>query len=211
MIVLSILCAFFLALTDLFTKKYSHKISTIEIAFGKFLFAGPILWVFVYIDGIPLLDTNLIWVYIIGLPLEFAATLLYIRAIIISPLSLTVPFLSLTPAFLLITSPILMNEYPPLKGMMGILLIVIGAYALNLDSIKHGFLAPFRMISKEKGSMMMKQTCIWDACLVVINFWIANQPYSVNEIFRSKTICYGRRSTSDHSPKVDLRRTFRRI
>ncbi len=129
--------------------------STVEIAFGRIFFAIPVLWIFAFIDGIPEVNEGILWVYVFALPLELIALLLYIKALSISPLSLTTPFLSFTPAFLLITSPIILGEHPARIGMIGVLLIVMGAYVLNLSSIKKGFLYPFRRIIKEKGSLMM--------------------------------------------------------
>jgi len=131
-----------------------------EIAFGRILFSTTILWIFAIIDGIPSIDYRLVWVFMFGLPLELVALLLYIRALSISPLSLTVPFLSFTPVFLLISSPIILGEHPSLKGIIGVIIIVIGVYTLNFKSMKNGFFYPFKMITNEKGSVMMLYVAI---------------------------------------------------
>ena len=83
------------------------------------------------------------------------ALYLYMKAIKISPLSLTLPFLAFTPAFIILTGRILLGEKPSLQGMLGIFLIVMGAYCLNLSHIRSGFFAPLRAIIKEPGSRMM--------------------------------------------------------
>ena len=115
----------------------------------------PVLWLYAVFDGIPEVDSRIVRVYLLALPLESFALLLYIRALSLSPLSLTTPFLSFTPVFLLFTSPLMLDESPSINGIYGILLIVIGAYILNLSSARHGILDPFRQIFKEKGSYMM--------------------------------------------------------
>ncbi len=115
----------------------------------------PVLWLYALIDGIPRIDGRIARVYILALPLESIALVLYIRALSISPLSLTTPFLSFTPAFLVLTSPFMLGEFPGAYGIAGILLITAGAYMLNLSSARSGILEPFRMIFKEKGSFMM--------------------------------------------------------
>lgn len=115
----------------------------------------PILWLFAWIDGIPSIDIRLIHVFILSLPLELVAIILYIKALSISPLSLTVPFLSFTPAFLLLTSPIMVDELPSITGIIGVMFVVFGAYALNIKSIRMGLFYPFRMLSKEKGTLLM--------------------------------------------------------
>lgn len=90
-----------------------------------------------------------------SLPLELIAVLLYVRSLRVSPLSLTVPYLSFTPAFLLITSQLMLGERPSMNGIIGIFIIVLGVYSLNLSDGKSGFFYPFRMLLREKGSIMM--------------------------------------------------------
>jgi drug/metabolite transporter (DMT)-like permease len=89
------------------------------------------------------------------LPLEVTAIFFYIKAIKVSPLSLTTPFLSLTPVFLIVTSFLILGEVPDRSGLIGIFLITGGAYLLNLHHGKKGILAPLRSIVQEKGSLMM--------------------------------------------------------
>ena len=153
--VFALLCALFLSLTDLFVKKYSSHVGDVEIAFGRILFALPILWLFSFIDGIPTINSDVLWVYLFGLPLELLAIILYVRSLRVSPLSLTVPFLAFTPVFLLITSPIMMGEFPSRIGTAGVVVIAAGAYSLNAGSLRKGILYPLRMIISEKGSIMM--------------------------------------------------------
>ena len=119
------------------------------------LYSLPILWLFTIYEGIPQIDDRIILVYILGPPLELLAMILYMKSLRISPLSLTVPFQSFTPAFLLLTSYLMLRETPGLYGVGGVLVIVAGAYTLNLSSSKEGFLTPFKMIYKEKGSFLM--------------------------------------------------------
>ncbi len=144
-----------LALADFFTKKYAADIATSVLAAARIIYAIPILWLFVYIDGIPVIQPEIIKVYIISLPLECLAIILYLRAIQISPLSEVIPFLSFTPVFLLVTSPLILNEYTPLNGIPGILLIVFGGYAIHLHTARKGIAQPFKMIIREKGSAIM--------------------------------------------------------
>jgi len=88
-------------------------------------------------------------------PLEILAVWLYMKALQVSALSLTVPFLALTPAFVLAVSFLLLGEVPDASGMAGILLIVLGAYLLNVHLSRKDALEPLRAIVREKGSMLM--------------------------------------------------------
>jgi uncharacterized membrane protein len=154
-IVYALLCAFFLSLTDLFTKKFARGYSGTQIAFGRALCALPVLWAFALAEGIPRVDASLLWIFALSLPLEITATLLYIRAISISPLSLTVPFLSFTPVFLLFTASVMLGEAPGVAGIAGVALIAAGAYLLNVHHIREGFLAPLKSLASERGARLM--------------------------------------------------------
>jgi uncharacterized membrane protein len=90
-----------------------------------------------------------------GGTLNLITTVLYMKAIKASDLSVTVPMLTFTPLFLLLTSPIIVGEFPPLSGILGILLIVFGSYLLHLKEKQKGILAPFRAIITEKGPRLM--------------------------------------------------------
>jgi uncharacterized membrane protein len=151
----ALLCAFFLALCDLCTKKFCASHSGLEIAFARTGLAVPVLWIFTAMEGFPAIDPRIWSVYVIAAPLELAAILLYIRAISLSPLSLTVPFLSFTPVFLLLTSPVILGEFPQPAGIAGIILIVCGAYLLNAGAFREGLSAPVRALARERGPLLM--------------------------------------------------------
>lgn len=154
---------FYLSLTTAVTlatidalSKYALKDSGEEaVAWVSWGFAIPFLLAVIPFIEIPSLDSTFWFATIAALPLEVIAVLLYIKAIRVSPLSLTIPFLALTPVFLIATSYIMLGELPTFSGVAGILLITIGAYLLNLNSLEKGFLAPMKAIAREKGSLMM--------------------------------------------------------
>lgn len=77
------------------------------------------------------------------------------KALKLSPLSLTLPFLAFTPAFIIVTGRILLGEKLSFAGILGIFLIVIGSYCLNLSHIRDGFFAPFTAVFKEPGPRLM--------------------------------------------------------
>jgi len=96
------------------------------------------------------------------LPLEILAMWLYMHAIRQSPLSLTLPYLAFTPVFNIATGYLFLGESVNRNGLAGILLVVCGAWLLNLDAARAGrtlsVLAPFRAIVREQGSRLMLGT-----------------------------------------------------
>jgi len=63
--------------------------------------------------------------------------------------------LAFTPVFLLITSPLMLGELPSFSGLTGVLLIVFGTYFLGIRNVSESYLAPFKALVKEKGSLIM--------------------------------------------------------
>jgi len=87
--------------------------------------------------------------------IQITASVLYMRAIASGDISSVIPMLSFTPLFLLLSGPLVIGEFPNLTGLLGILLVVLGSYLLNLDLKKMSLLEPFKAIIKNKGTRIM--------------------------------------------------------
>ncbi|MDI6745422.1 MAG: DMT family transporter [Thermodesulfovibrionales bacterium] len=154
-VVFALISAFTLATSDALTKKALKDSNEYLAAWFRFFFSLPlllILWLFV---PAPKLDTEFYRALAIALPLEIVTIILYIKALRVSPLSLTLPFLALTPVFLIFISYLIVGEKVSFRGGAGIFLIAAGSYTLNISEIKKGILKPFRSIPREKGSVFM--------------------------------------------------------
>ncbi|MDI6800441.1 MAG: DMT family transporter [Thermodesulfovibrionales bacterium] len=154
-ILFALVSAFTLATSDAFTKKALLIHNEYLIAWLRLLLSLPILFVSLLFIPIPPLDKDFFTAFFIALPLEVAATILYIKALRISPLSLTLPFLSLTPVFLIVVPYVLLGERISIFGGIGVFLIAAGGYTLNIKEFKKGIFEPFMAIKREKGSVYM--------------------------------------------------------
>jgi drug/metabolite transporter (DMT)-like permease len=118
----------------------------------------PSLW----FTGIPALGDRFGYAVVISGSLNVLAIILYVKAIKISELSLTIPLITFTPLFLLVTSPVILGEYPSIADTVGIILIVIGAYSLNLKDKSKGYFAPLAALIKHQGyKYMLGVALIW--------------------------------------------------
>ena len=154
-IVFSLLNAFFESLKDVQSKRKLVHVDEYVVGWAMNAFAGVLLFVVVVFNGIPVI-TQKFWIALAvrGI-INFFTTVMYMRAIRETDLSLTVPLLTFTPALLLITSPIFVGEYPSFLGYVGVLLVVIGSYLLNIGEFREGWLAPFRALVRNRGSRIM--------------------------------------------------------
>lgn len=108
------------------------------------------------IDGLVLgpMPTYLIYLAIEVLMVAFS-TLLYFRAMQVTPISLCMPYISFTPVFLIFTGQIMLGEMPPVEKLVGIFLIFIGSFAMHRTLFAHGWLEPIKAIWRERGCFYM--------------------------------------------------------
>jgi drug/metabolite transporter (DMT)-like permease len=152
---LSLGSALFLSTTDALSKKALQLDDEYIVAWVRMGYALPFLLLFLPFVNLPHLDRTFWIATFFSVPLEVVALLFYVKAIKISPLSLTIPFLAMTPAFLIITGYVVLGEKPDLSGFLGILMVALGAYLLNINQWQNGWLEPLKTLKREKGSLLM--------------------------------------------------------
>jgi drug/metabolite transporter (DMT)-like permease len=150
-----LLAALSLATSDALTKRFFSNLPPLMMGLARLGYAMP--WLLAALFFIPWIipDTTFWFCIAIGLPLEALAFYCYMKALKISPLSLTVPFLAFTPGFIILTGWVILGEEISPGGFCGIILIMVGAYFLNLSKTSYGLLAPLVAIFREPGSRLM--------------------------------------------------------
>jgi uncharacterized membrane protein len=112
----------------------------------------------------------LLYLLLSGL-LEGTATMLYYRALQVSPLSLCVPFLALTPVFLLPVGKFFLHEQISAGMIVGVVLVVIGSLVINRQLVANGWLEPVKAILREKGSRYMLIVAFLLASTAALDKW----------------------------------------
>jgi uncharacterized membrane protein len=168
------------AFRNVFSKKASRKIDPLIVSWSNNLL--PLLFFSPFIFFIDLKFNFDFWeaIFISGI-INVAAVILYHRAISKSDISQVVPIVSFTPLFLLIMSPIIVGEFPDVYGVVGIVLIVLGSYLLNIDMKEKKILSPLRSLLKNKGSVYM---------LIVAFIWSISANYDKIGIQNSSVFQY---------------------
>ena len=149
------LTAFFESIKDVLSKRTLKDIDEYVVAWSLWFLALPLLIPFLFIIGIPSINPPFWYALPIGGSINIVATVLYMKAIKYSDLSITVPIVAFTPLFLLVTSPLLVNEFPDVFGLIGVLFIVGGSFLLNITQYKEGILEPFKALIRQRGPRLM--------------------------------------------------------
>src|SRR3989344_208883 len=154
-ILFAFITAFALSTADALSKRALAQSNEYVIAWVREGYALPFIALAFFFIPIPHLDKTFYLSVLILLPLEITALILYVKAIKVSPLSLTIPYMALSPVFIIIIAFSLLGEWPDKSGFAGIFLITVGAYLLNAKASSLGLLGPIKAIAKEKGSLLM--------------------------------------------------------
>ncbi len=85
----------------------------------------------------------------------------YLRALKSADFSFALPFISFTPVLLIPTSYILLHELPVARQILGVMLVVLGSFALNGGAFREGPLGPIKALYKQPASryMFMVSVC----------------------------------------------------
>lgn len=133
-------------------KKILSSLDSLTALFLSALFTLPFSFVIVYLtSGIPNANFNFFQSIIIAGIIDVVAFVAAMWALKSSPISEISPLSSITPIFTTILAIFLLKEVPTLPKTLGIIIIVIGTYFLNISQVKNGILAPVKKLFQSKG------------------------------------------------------------
>jgi drug/metabolite transporter (DMT)-like permease len=177
-LVLAILTAFFESLKDVKSKQSLVYLDEYWVTWATQVVAVICLLPMLWINGIPTIQPGFWPALVVGGSLNVVAFLLYIQAIKAADLSLTVPLIALTPLFMLVTSPIIVGEFPGPMDAIGVIMIVIGSYILNLqpgNDAPRNFWGPLRSLVANPGCRKMLMVAgIWSITANLDKVGVAN-------------------------------------
>jgi drug/metabolite transporter (DMT)-like permease len=158
---LAALASLSFVLLDILRKVLGRRLPPVQVVVGLNCGAAVVFATALAADGVPPMDMVFVAVALVEVVTFALSSVLYVQAVALSPLTLTVPYLALTPVVSALVAAAVLGEMPGWQGWAGITLTVFGALLLHLDpGITLGRLlrAPFR----EPGSRrMMAVALIW--------------------------------------------------
>lgn len=183
--VLSFTSAIATGLQNAYFKKRSLQINPIHMAWSVLVISSILFSPLLFL-GIPHLGSAF-WVAVFSrLILDSIAFTLYIKAIHMSPLSLTVPMLSLQTVLIIGTQFLINHLIPTPLGIIGVIVVCGGVYYLNFDHDTKHLLSPFRTIYKEKGVLLTAiVTILWSFVVAFQKLGVDNSnPYFYTVFFQ---------------------------
>lgn len=146
---------------DVLRKILGTRIPAAQVVIGINLGAAPIFLFLLLWTGQWEFDSVFFSIGILEAVTFSITSVLYVQAVSLSPLSLTIPYLGLTPVVSLLMAMISIGEVPTIRGLLGVILVVVGAIALHLGkgtTVATLLRAPFQ----EPGSWrMMIVAVVW--------------------------------------------------
>lgn len=181
------------ALKDLFAKRTGTTLSARGTALAINLYALPLALGLALREPLPSVDYRFFVTLTADTALHFCAVGLYMYGISVSDLSVTLPMISFTPLFLLFTAPLMLGIEPSPRGAIGVLLIVAGAYLLNIGDRSRGLLGPFRALLEDRGARaMLLVAFLWSitANIDPIGIGYSNRPWWLVSLILSLIIAF---------------------
>jgi drug/metabolite transporter (DMT)-like permease len=144
---------------DLFRKMLVKHLAPVPMVFLLATASVPLFGAAVLFGG-PVTVQAAYWLPALGsVALNVVANLAFLQAVRISPLSVTVPLLSLTPVFTALLGFAVLGERPVLLDLVGIALVVVGAFWLNLGMTEEGRSSARSFVS-QPGAWLMAGTAL---------------------------------------------------
>jgi drug/metabolite transporter (DMT)-like permease len=138
-------------LFDALRKHLAHQVDGESLVILLCLGMAPLAALALVIRGEALPGAGYLLPGLLTAGLGVLANLLFMQALRVSPLSLTIPFLSLVPAFSVLGARLILGERPAPWALVGILLVASSALMINGGKGQ----SLWRAFLKERGSVLM--------------------------------------------------------
>jgi len=147
----AVLCAFFYGIEGVYLKYLNRQgIDEGTLVFAMFFYSLPFLFVPAFMHGIHPVGGNFLFYVVLVVIANGLGFLYYSKSIKNTEVSLAVPVLSLSPLVVVPFSWIFMRELPPVKGILGIVIIGFGLAALSAGTAGSGGTS-LKLFFKNKG------------------------------------------------------------
>src|SRR3989440_9089610 len=118
--------------------------------------------------NLPNVDAIFLLALLSSAVLNWMATLLSTVALAKADASLVSPLLTFNPAFTLLVAWPTLGEVPGLRQTIGVAVVLLGAYLLDVEEARTGLLAPVRVLLQRPGTLLaIVASALWGATTVL--------------------------------------------
>jgi O-acetylserine/cysteine efflux transporter len=118
--------------------------------------------------ALPRIDGLFVVALLVSAILNWGATILSTRALAQADASLVSPLLTFNPAFTLGVAWLILGERPGIREALGVAVILVGAYLLDIEGISGDALAPLRALVRRPGTMLaVVASALWGVTTVL--------------------------------------------
>lgn len=165
------------------SKHALKKIDPVVFYWATILFSTPFILPLVIRAGIPELNYKFFIGVIASVIFYTASKIIFNKIIQKNNLSEVYPIITLSPVFALIFSIFILSERYSLGEFLAMAVTLLGAYVLNISSIKKGFLEPFKILFKNRISFWMLVSVALIGIVSVFDKLAINNTFPQNESF----------------------------
>ncbi len=116
----------------------------------------------------PQLDRVFVLALLASAVLNWAATLFSAKALAKMEASLVSPLLTFNPAFTLLIALVTLGEIPGIRQTLGIIIILIGTYLLEVEQARTGLLVPLQVLVRTPGAVLaVLASALWGTTTVL--------------------------------------------
>ena len=172
--VLAILTGIFYGLQGVVGKWVVRDTPPVASAWAVTTFTVPFLAVLLLVQGMPTVNPLPFWsATFTSYAVNLLAWTLFFKSLQLSSIALTMPYTALTPLFIIPVSYLLLGEIPSTPGVGGILLIILGAYGLQIPPGQ--WYQPIRGLFQDKGTrLMIGVAALWSVSATVEKVAVVN-------------------------------------
>jgi drug/metabolite transporter (DMT)-like permease len=117
---------------------------------------------------VPHVDGIFVAALLASVALNWAATLLSTMALDKANASLVSPLLTFNPAFTLLVAWLTLGEIPGVRQTVGVSVVLLGAYLLEVEETRTGLLAPLRVLVRRPGALLaVIASALWGTTTVL--------------------------------------------
>lgn len=160
---LSLYFALWIAISLIIFKRLMRTIPPMLFLLLNIVCTAPFMFMLIFFSGgIPHLSHQFYWLTFVSGVLDTVAAICSIMAIKKSPISLISPISSFNPVFTTIIAAFTIGEIPSNVKLLGIIVIVIGSYVLNIKDFKTSIFTPVQKLVRDKGvQLFFAANFIW--------------------------------------------------